>query len=138
MSENKIIFPGSNFVSNKWKNGFGVDFYYDDGIMRTSYTFQIHQQGPSNFAHGGAIASLIDETMTALAFQVSGAPVLTAYLNTQYKAPTFIGIEHTFVASLQKVEGRKIFALCEVVAADGTLTAVAEALFITLEESLSK
>lgn len=128
----EIQFTGSNFVSGQWENGFGLQFEAVEGEFRASYRFAEHQQGPPSIAHGGAIATLLDEAMTAAAFHAAQEPAFTVNLNVTYRAPVFLGTEILISAKVQEIEGRKISVYAEIKLPDGTITTVASGLFIRL------
>lgn len=133
MTERKWVFTGSNFVVGKWQNGFGVVFsQLDESTFSAKYTFSEHQQGPPGIAHGGAIATLLDEAMTAVAFEVAGMPAFTVNLNVTYRTPVYVGTEITITARLQESDGRKLSIYAEATLPDGTIATVASGLFIRL------
>lgn len=125
-------FTGSNFVGGKWENGFGLQFENVDNEFRATYRFDKHQQGPPGVAHGGALASLLDEAMTAAAFHAAQEPAFTVNLNVTYRAPVFLGTEVFISARVQQIEGRKISIQAEIKLPDGTISTVASGLFIRL------
>lgn len=125
-------FKGSEFVGVDRENGFGVTFEYDGEKYNATYIFKSYQQGPPTIAHGGAIASLIDESMTSAVFQSDNGPAFTVSLNISYHAPIFIGTPITISATIKSIEGRKIFLHTQIFTEDGTLTAEADGLFIKI------
>ncbi len=87
--------------------------------------------GPPERAHGGVVATLLDETI-GLAATVSGATGLTAGLNLRYRAGTPLHTPLLVRARYERSEGRKHFATGELVVADsGRVTAQADGVFIT-------
>jgi uncharacterized protein (TIGR00369 family) len=127
-------FTGSNFVAGQWQNGFGLQFESVDGEFRASYRFASHQQGPPGVAHGGALATLLDEAMTAAAFYAAQEPAFTVNLNVSYRAPVFLGTDISISAKVQEIEGRKISIYAEIKSSEGTVTTVASGLFIRLNK----
>lgn len=125
-------FKGSEFVGVERENGFGVTFEYTGEKYIANYTFKPYQQGPPTIAHGGAIASLIDESMTSAVFQSDNGPAFTVSLNISYHAPIFIGTPVKISATIKSVERRKIFLHTQIHTEDGTLTAEADGLFIKM------
>lgn len=134
--ENKLskpgqIFAGSNFVGGDWENGFGIAFtLQEDNSYQATYAFQEHQQGPPGVAHGGAIAAVIDEAMTAAAFHAANGPALTVNLNVRYLAPIHVQQPVQIVSRIEEVIGRKIFTFVRLTREDGTVVAEANGLFI--------
>jgi len=84
--------------------------------------------GSTGRAHGGVVATLLDEVLGTAAL-AGGAAGLTRRLEIDYRAPTPVGTELVLRGRLDRVEGRKIWARGEVVA-DGVVTAEAVGLFI--------
>ena len=129
-------FTGSNFVGGNWINGFGVRFKLDGEAYVAHYTFKPHQQGPHNIAHGGAVAALIDEAMTATVFKSGLGPAFTVNLNVSYRAPIYIGEQISILCTIRRVEDRKVFLHTEIYLPSNTLATEAEGLFIRLEDDL--
>lgn len=127
-------FPGSNFVGGDWQNGFGVRFTpRDEHTFTATYTFDKLKQGPPGVVHGGAIAALFDEAMTAAAFHNIAGFAFTASLQINYHAPVFIGVQVDITAHLDRIEGRKIHMTAHIHLPDKTLAATATALFIEVK-----
>jgi acyl-coenzyme A thioesterase PaaI-like protein len=129
------FFHGSNFVGGNWQNGFDVQFVIrtdDTGTDHFSaeYTFSTHQQGPPGIAHGGAIASLLDEAMTAAAFEVEQRPAFTVNLNITYQQPVPLETPVQIEAFFEKRERRKLFLKAHITLPDGTAASTADGLFI--------
>lgn len=130
----EIRFTGSNFVAGNWINGFGVTFSLEGDAYVAHYVFKQHQQGPPSIAHGGAVAALIDEAMTATVFKSGLGPAFTVNLNVSYRAPIYIGEQIRILAKIIALEGRKISLHSEIYLPNDTLATEAEGLFIRLIE----
>jgi uncharacterized protein (TIGR00369 family) len=130
----KFAFTGSNFVGGAWENGFGVQFSHshENNSYTAKFTFSEHHQGPPFIAHGGAIAALLDEAITAAVAQDVGLPAFTVQLDISYRAPVYLGTEVTIVGQVLKIEGRKVFAQAQVILPDGTIATEAKGLFIRI------
>jgi len=87
-------------------------------------------QGPPGHAHGGSIASVLDEAMGVCAW-LGGHPALAARLEVAFRRPVPLGTVATAEAWVVGVEGRKV-RIAARLTADGTLLAEAEGLFVTL------
>lgn len=94
-------------------------------------TFGSAYEGPPGCVHGGFIAGAFDEVLGA-AQTLSGAPGMTGTLTVTYRRPTPLHEPLHFVARLDRVEGRKIFAVAELRHGD-TLCAEAEAIFVSID-----
>lgn len=126
-------FTGSNFVGE----GFGLLFTpTNDGVLEAEYTFDATKQGPPSVVHGGAIASVIDEAMTATVFYFD-LFALTVKLNVDYRAAVHIGDTVRIRAWVDRQEGRKIFLVASVTHLNGTLAAEGSGLFIHTPAFLS-
>lgn len=99
------------------------------GTMRATFTFGAAYEGPPGCLHGGWVAAVLDQVVGTAPFQI-GKWGMTAYLNTTYRRPTRLGVEHVVDARIDRVEGWKVFASGEIRDPDGEVTAEAEALFV--------
>lgn len=121
-------FTGSNFVGS----GLGLTFTVRaDGAMTGTLVFDQQQQGPPGIVHGGALAAVLDEAMTAAVFE-AGEPAFTASLTIQYRAPLRTGQVATVTGRLEKADGRKRLLHATVHDAAGTLCAEADGLFVLM------
>ena len=72
------------------------------------------QQGPPNYAHGGASAALLDEAM-GFAGWVAGYKIVSVNLNINYIKPVPLGLEIQVHGKIVKKDGKKIFAKGEII-----------------------
>lgn len=86
-------------------------------------------QGPPGRAHGGVVATMLDEALGVAAF-AAGTAGVTAGLSIDYRAPTPIGVDLEVTARYLYSEGRAHHTTGEV-RCDGTVTAAATGLFVT-------
>ena len=87
-------------------------------------------EGPPGCVHGGYIAGVFDELLGATQ-SLSGSPGMTGTLSIRYQQPTPLHTELRLEATLDRVEGRKIFTKGAMFAGD-VLTATGEGLFISI------
>lgn len=92
-------------------------------------------EGPPGYAHGGAVAALLDEVMGISAW-ASGYKVLAADINIRFRRPTPLSEILTFTGEVERTEGRKIYCLGKVYNSDGELIASGEGLFMNLKEEM--
>lgn len=85
--------------------------------------------GPPERAHGGVVATLLDETI-GLAATLAGGRGLTAGMTIHYRAATPLHTELVVGARLVRSDGRKHVATGEITV-DGEVTADAEGVFIS-------
>jgi len=98
-------------------------------------TFHAAYEGPPGFVHGGCIALAFDELlgMTNIA---GGHPGMTGRLTVRYLKPTPLHRPVDLHGRIDRVEGRRIITKGELVV-DGTTTAEAEGLFVTIDPRLA-
>jgi acyl-coenzyme A thioesterase PaaI-like protein len=129
------IRPQRSFVSDN-PDGDRIRLAYyrcgDEPILRAKAWFGTGAQGPPGQAHGGAIASVLDEAAGATGWML-GYRVLVARLTVDFRKMVALGTDATIEASIVGVDGRKI--TCRVRMTDGNvLLAEAEALLVTLPD----
>nr|MEE4268540.1 PaaI family thioesterase [Candidatus Krumholzibacteria bacterium] len=91
-------------------------------------------QGPPDFAHGGAMAALLDDAMGGACW-LSGFPVLAVNLNITFRQMLPLETPCLVETRVTRVEGRKISTEGRILAQDRkTVFSEGEALFVVLEE----
>ena len=88
-------------------------------------------QGPPGFAHGGVLASALDEAM-GLAVNRAGL-AYTAELKLDLRAMAPVGTYVQVTARVERREGRKHWAAAELCGVDEGLVASGRALFVEPE-----
>jgi acyl-coenzyme A thioesterase PaaI-like protein len=88
-------------------------------------------EGPPGHVHGGFVAAAFDEVL-GFVQSTSGNPGMTGTLTIRYRKPTPLDTDLRFEATVQRIEGRKIFCEGRLYAGD-VLTAEAEGLFISVD-----
>ena len=100
------------------------------GVAGRFFVKQDHQ-GPPGYAHGGVIATALDEAM-ALLLHGEGTLALTGRLEIDLRAPvpvgTFVGVE----ADVESAEGRRIVVTASA-AGEGGEVASARGTFVRVE-----
>ena len=104
----------------------------DDSHAHASGVFGSAYEGPPGSVHGGFVAAAFDEVL-GFVQSLSGHPGMTGTLKVVYRSPTPLHTKLLFEASLDRVEGRKIFTSARL-EADGVLCAEAEGIFISFRE----
>ena len=100
----------------------------DDGGASGRFFVKQDHQGPPGYAHGGIMATALDEAMSLLAHHVGTYP-LTASLSIELRAPAPVGAFVEVDAEVVSVEGRRLTLRSTasnegVVLAEGTATCV--------------
>jgi acyl-coenzyme A thioesterase PaaI-like protein len=88
-------------------------------------------EGPPGCVHGGFVAAAFDEVL-GFVQSTTGNPGMTGSLTIRYRKPTPLNTDLRFEATVERVEGRKIFAEGRLYAGD-VLTADAAGLFISVD-----
>jgi acyl-coenzyme A thioesterase PaaI-like protein len=103
----KPLIRGSAFVSSA--QGMSVEFWlHDDGHVSAECRLSASQEGPPQHAHGGALASLIDEAMGAAAW-AAGYRVVAVHLDFDYFRAVPLGASISIRGQVESVDGRKVF-----------------------------
>lgn len=115
---------------------FRVRYYTDPlGNLAARAWFGPHCEGPPGHAHGGSVAAVLDEAMGGNCW-VQGHAVLAGTLTIKYRRPLPLGSVVTVRTAVDRVEGRKVFAVGRLLDASGAVVAEGEGTFIVMREEL--
>lgn len=103
----------------------------DELVMTAKVVFGRFHVGENMAVHGGAISLLFDDILGWLGHHAQLAPSRTAYLKTNFRSVTPVGVELQIRARIDRIEGRKRFLRGELFRGD-TLCADVEGLWIEL------
>jgi acyl-coenzyme A thioesterase PaaI-like protein len=103
----------------------------EGGVAGRFFVKQDHQ-GPPGYAHGGVIASALDEAM-ALLLHDEGTLALTGRLEVDLSAPAPVGTYVQVEADVEAVEGRRVHVAASA-SGEGGPVATARGTFVRLEE----
>lgn len=103
----------------------------EDQVVHGMVRFGSAYEGPPGHVHGGFVAAAFDEVL-GFVQSTTGQPGMTGTLTIRYRKPTPLDTDLRFEATVQRVEGRKIFAEGRLYAGD-VLTAEAEGIFISVD-----
>ncbi len=129
------IAGGGAFVSgDPLSDRLRVSYFHraSDGVLVARVWFGPGTEGPPGHAHGGSVASALDEAMGGAAWH-AGYPVVAARITIDFREMVPIGVETTIEARVEQVDGRKIRTKGVMTGTDGTVYAHGEGLFIALE-----
>ena len=131
MAERGVRIGGSDFLNAQPPGGFGIKMYYHEpsGRTRGEIVFDLSKQGPPGCAHGGAVATVLDEAMGAAAW-FNGHPVLAVNLNINLKHGAPLETELEVTGWIERIEGRKVYAAAELLLPDGRVAASSTGLFL--------
>ena len=99
-----------------------------EGVEGRFFVKQDHQ-GPPGYAHGGVIATALDEAMALLLFD-RGTFALTRRLEVDLKAPAPVGTFVQVSARLESERGRTLELSAEAAGEDGRRLAAAKGTFV--------
>jgi acyl-coenzyme A thioesterase PaaI-like protein len=103
---------------------------HGDGVV-ADHTFDNRHVGAPGIAHGGAVATVIDDLYGFLLYLV-GTPAVTRQLTVEYRAPVMIGISYRLQAQVQRHEGRKLFLVASIAGPDGSVVGTSTAVFVAV------
>ncbi len=117
--------------------GLRLKFFTNEQLeVVCHFTVPERFQGPHGFAHGGVIASMLDEAMSKAIHaspHAAGLMAMTRHMETNYLRPVPLGASVVLRAHQEKVEGRKHFCLASLEDETGRQLATGKALFIAIE-----
>lgn len=102
-----------------------------EGTIVGHVHFGDRAQGPPGFAHGGALASVLDELMGIAAWQ-QDLDVVAAELTLKYRQPTPLWTELVLSAWVDRIEGRRAYIQSHVALPDGTVCCEGSGIFVNI------
>lgn len=118
------------------REGLRLRFSYDP--LKKSATCHVRirskYQGATGYAHGGVIATLLDEAM-AKANGMAGIRAMTARLQVSYRKAVPVRTDLVLSGYRLRKRGRKIFLRSEICSANNELLAEARGLFVEISPS---
>jgi uncharacterized protein (TIGR00369 family) len=114
--------------------GMRLKFYSDEEARRTFCKFKLarHLQGPPGHAHGGIIATILDEAMGKVN-KFRSVVALTRSMNIEYLKPVPLGQELTVTGWEQKVEGREHTNVAQITNEKGDVLARSTGTFVVVD-----
>lgn len=103
----------------------------DGGAVTGELRFDARAQGAPGFAHGGALAAVLDEAM-AVACWLRGRRALVARLEVEYTKPVPLGVTVTVAARCVEELGRRCTSVGEIRLADGAAACTAKATLVEI------
>ena len=88
--------------------GMGLRLEAEEERVRGNVTLDRRHEGAPGFAHGGAIATILDDALGSL-LVVTRMPAVTVRLEIDYRRPAFIGRPYTVEAWIERREDRKLY-----------------------------
>ena len=112
--------------------GLHLNFEFVDDVLTAKKTLTKEYQGFDNIAHGGIVATLLDEAMGNYIIQKYNEQAVTGRIAVRYHHPTPIGEELTITSKPESQRRNIISMTSKITAADGTVTAEATAKFVVV------
>jgi len=109
----------------------GLRLRIDDDRVRGTVRFDRRQEGAPGFAHGGAVATVLDDALGTV-LVILERPAVTANLNVDFRAPAFLEHDLTIEAWSDRVDGRKLHLVGRLLDGDNVI-AEARGLFIEVD-----
>jgi len=108
----------------------GLRLWLDGERVRGEVTLDRRHEGAPGFAHGGAVATVLDDALGTL-LAVLRRPAVTAKLDVDYRRPAFLGRRFTVETWVERSDGRKLWLAGEMREGE-ELVAEAHALFLAV------
>jgi len=126
-------FRGSSYVSGDPRGTRLRVAYYlrdTDGALVAKVWFGPGAGGPPGYAHGGAMAAVLDE-MLGMSAWMAGHKVLGASLNTRFLKMLPLGADTTVESQVVSVNGRRVLMRGRILdPSDGSVFAEADGTFV--------
>jgi acyl-coenzyme A thioesterase PaaI-like protein len=103
--------------------------YGEDDRVWGELEIDERHQGAPGFAHGGAIATALDDAFGAL-LRLIEKPAVTVHIEVDYRRPWLLGVPHRIEAELDRIEGRKLFMRGQALDGEGQRVAEATTMYL--------
>lgn len=97
----------------------------------SEHVFDARHVGAPGIAHGGAVATVIDDLFGFVLYLV-GEPAVTRHLEIDYHAPVLLRRRYALEARLERRDGRKLFVRASGTDDAGRTAFTAQAVFIVV------
>ncbi len=109
----------------------------DEGILTSEFALNEAQQGPPNYAHGGASAAILDEAM-GLVIWAAGLQVAAVNLEINYHKPLPLHQPLRVEARIAQKEKRKIFSAGEIKLSNGVTAVSGRGIYVIAPQLFGK
>src|SRR5690349_16577336 len=115
-------------------DGMRLKFYLDENSRESICRFKLPRryQGPPGHAHGGIIATILDEAMGKVN-KLRSVVALTKSMNIEYLRPVPLGKELTVNAGEKHVVGREHTNFAEILNGEGQVLARSTGVFVVVD-----
>ena len=109
--------------------GLRLQFRFEGEHYLTEFEVLPEYQGWAGLAHGGLLATVLDEVMARLLWEKQ-IPALAAKMALRYRSPARVGERLRVQGRITGQRGRLVFTQAEALHADGSQVASAEATYL--------
>lgn len=113
------------------EQGYHVQVRRDGDDVVAEHVFEPRHSGAPGIAHGGAVATVVDDVLGFLLY-VAGVPGVTRKLDVEYLRPVLVGVPYTVRGRLDERDGRKLWVSCSGTDASGVEAFRAHGLFLAV------
>jgi uncharacterized protein (TIGR00369 family) len=115
-------------------HGMHLKFFIDEASRQAVCKFKLARryQGPPGHAHGGIIATILDEAMGKIN-KLSNVIALTRNMRVDYLKPVPLGKPLTVTGRSQQVSGREHINVAEITSDEGVILARSTGTFIAVD-----
>ena len=118
-------------------HGLGMHFRFDEGRAVAEFIIQRQFQGYPGRAHGGVVATMLDEAMSWAVYH-AGAWSMTARMTVRFRRAVPLGVAITATGWITRDRGRYLELRSELRDARGVLLAEADGLFVRVAGRAAK
>ena len=111
--------------------GYHLQVRRDGDEVVAEHVFEQRHGGAPGIAHGGAVATVVDDVLGFLLY-VAQQPGVTRKLEVEYLKPVLLGVRYVVRGKVDRVDGRKLWFSCACTDPDGVLTFRATGLFLVV------
>lgn len=133
---NPAGFGDRQFISETDDDRLRVRYFerVDDGALVGRVWYGPGAEGPPGHAHGGSTAAIIDEIMGTSCW-LAGHPVVAGSITVHFRDMVPLNDIVEIVAYIDRIDGRKLHTIGRITAADGSLLAEGEGVFVEIDPS---
>ncbi len=111
------------------EQGYHLEVRRDgDGVV-SEHVFERRHSGAPGIAHGGAVATVVDDVLGFLLY-LEGIPGVTRMLEVEYVKPVLVGVRYAVHGRVDERDGRKVWVSCSGRHVDGVEAFRAKGLFL--------
>lgn len=114
--------------------GFHLQVHRAGDEMVTEHVFEERHSGAPGIAHGGAVATVVDDVMGFLLY-VAQVPGVTRTLEVEYLKPVRLAVPYIVRSQLDQRDGRKLWVSCTGTDPDGVVAFRGKGLFVAVDRS---